>query len=197
MTTHPRALALLVVLAGLLVPASPAFAVGTPTITTPATTPSYTTNQVDLSWTAASGAISYSIFRGATCLGATPVAIGLVVTTFSETPADSSYCYFVEATDGMVVSDSTPVTIVRDAVAPAGAWTSPSAGAYLTGSGTLTLAVSPSDATSGVDTVAFEIEGNTVVVRRASPLDKEYAKAVEGTLSEWLSAEDEEAYRGL
>ena len=158
MTTHPRALALLVVLAGLLVPASPAFAVGTPTITTPATTPSYTTNQVDLSWTAASGAISYSIFRGATCLGATPVAIGLVVTTFSETPADSSYCYFVEATDGMVVSDSTPVTIVRDAVAPAGAWTSPSAGAYLTGSGTLTLAVSPSDATSGVDTVAFEIE---------------------------------------
>ncbi len=47
------------------------------------------------------------------------------------------------------------------------------------------------------DTVAFEIEGNTVVVRRASALDKEYAKAVEGTLSEWLSAEDEEAYRGL
>jgi len=47
------------------------------------------------------------------------------------------------------------------------------------------------------DTVAFEIEGNTVVVRRASALDKEYAKAIEGTLSEWLSAEDEEAYRGL
>lgn len=47
------------------------------------------------------------------------------------------------------------------------------------------------------DSVAFEIEGNTVVVRRASALDREYAKAVEGTLSEWLSAEDEEAYRGL
>ncbi|MCR4346332.1 MAG: type II toxin-antitoxin system PrlF family antitoxin [Sulfuricaulis sp.] len=47
------------------------------------------------------------------------------------------------------------------------------------------------------DAVAFEIEGNTVVVRRASALDRECAKAVEGTLSEWLSAEDEEAYREL
>jgi len=47
------------------------------------------------------------------------------------------------------------------------------------------------------DSVAFEIEGNTVVVRRAGALDKEYTKVVEGTLSEWLSAEDEEAYREL
>jgi hypothetical protein len=28
-------------------------------------------------------------------------------------------------------------------------------------------------------------------------LDREYAKALEGTLSEWLSKEDEEAYRGF
>ena len=47
------------------------------------------------------------------------------------------------------------------------------------------------------DSVAFEIEGNTVVIRRANALDRGSAKAVEGTLSEWLSAEDEEAYRGL
>ncbi len=47
------------------------------------------------------------------------------------------------------------------------------------------------------DSVAFEIEGNAVVLRRATALDKEYAKAIEGTLTEWLSKEDEEAYRGL
>jgi hypothetical protein len=28
-------------------------------------------------------------------------------------------------------------------------------------------------------------------------LDKEYTKALEGTLTEWLSAEDEASYRGL
>lgn len=45
------------------------------------------------------------------------------------------------------------------------------------------------------DTVVFEIE--TVVVRRATVLDREYARALEGTLTEWLSREDEEAYRNL
>ena len=65
MTKHPRALAILVVLAGLLVPASPAFAVGTPTITTPATTPSYTTNQVDLAWSTVLDATNgYEVYRG-------------------------------------------------------------------------------------------------------------------------------------
>lgn len=47
------------------------------------------------------------------------------------------------------------------------------------------------------DAVVFEIENDTVRVRRATALDKEYAKALEGTLTEWLSKEDEEAYRGL
>lgn len=47
------------------------------------------------------------------------------------------------------------------------------------------------------DSVAFEIEGNAVVLRRATAIDKEYAKALEGTLTEWLGKEDEEAYRGL
>ncbi len=47
------------------------------------------------------------------------------------------------------------------------------------------------------DTVVFEIENDTVTVRRATALDQEYAKALEGTLTEWLSKEDEEAYRGL
>jgi AbrB family looped-hinge helix DNA binding protein len=47
------------------------------------------------------------------------------------------------------------------------------------------------------DAVIFEIENNTVTVRRATALDKEYAKALEGTLTEWLSKEDDEAYGGL
>ena len=47
------------------------------------------------------------------------------------------------------------------------------------------------------DAVLFEIENDSVTVRRATALDREYAKALEGTLTEWLSKEDEEAYRGL
>lgn len=47
------------------------------------------------------------------------------------------------------------------------------------------------------DAVVFEIENDSVRVRRATVLDREYAMALEGTLTEWLSREDEEAYRGL
>lgn len=34
-------------------------------------------------------------------------------------------------------------------------------------------------------------------VRRVQPLDLAYLRAVEGTLGEWSSPEDDEAYRGL
>jgi len=34
-------------------------------------------------------------------------------------------------------------------------------------------------------------------LKKALPLDVAFAKAVEGTLSEWASEEDEEAYRDL
>ena len=47
------------------------------------------------------------------------------------------------------------------------------------------------------DAVVFEIENDTITVRRATILDREYAKALEGTLTEWLSKEDDEAYREL
>jgi AbrB family looped-hinge helix DNA binding protein len=47
------------------------------------------------------------------------------------------------------------------------------------------------------DAVVFEVENDIVTVRRATALDREYVKAVEGTLTEWLSKEDEEAYREL
>jgi antitoxin PrlF len=48
------------------------------------------------------------------------------------------------------------------------------------------------------DLIAWEIEPNgRVAVRRIQPLDVEYLKAVQGTLSEWHTAEDEKAYGNL
>jgi AbrB family looped-hinge helix DNA binding protein len=47
------------------------------------------------------------------------------------------------------------------------------------------------------DMVAFELENGVVRLRRVVPLDVEYAKALAGTLGEWSSENDEEAYRGL
>lgn len=48
------------------------------------------------------------------------------------------------------------------------------------------------------DLIAWEVgpEG-TATVRRVQPLDIEYLRAVEGTLSEWACATDEAAYREL
>jgi len=36
-----------------------------------------------------------------------------------------------------------------------------------------------------------------VAVRRIQPLDVEYIRAIQGTLSEWHTAEDEKAYGDL
>ena len=47
------------------------------------------------------------------------------------------------------------------------------------------------------DVVGFEIEAGKVFVRAVRPLDVEYAHATAGTLGEWASQEDEEAYHGL
>lgn len=48
------------------------------------------------------------------------------------------------------------------------------------------------------DLIAWEIGSDgSATVRRVQPLDIEYLKAVQGTLSEWASAEDEAAYRDL
>lgn len=47
------------------------------------------------------------------------------------------------------------------------------------------------------DALAFEIENRLVRLTRASPRDIAFAQAVEGTLSEWDSAADDEAYRAL
>jgi AbrB family looped-hinge helix DNA binding protein len=48
------------------------------------------------------------------------------------------------------------------------------------------------------DLLAWDVRpSGHVEVRRVQPLDIEYLRAIEGTLSEWAGAEDEEAYRDL
>ncbi|WP_046061710.1 AbrB/MazE/SpoVT family DNA-binding domain-containing protein [Methylotuvimicrobium alcaliphilum] len=48
------------------------------------------------------------------------------------------------------------------------------------------------------DTIVWETsEDGRIWVRRINPLDVEYLSAVSGTLSEWSSVEDDEAYRDL
>jgi antitoxin PrlF len=48
------------------------------------------------------------------------------------------------------------------------------------------------------DLIVWEVvPDRRAVVRRVQPWDLEYLRAVEGTLSEWLSPADEEAYRDL
>lgn len=47
------------------------------------------------------------------------------------------------------------------------------------------------------DAIAFDIEGDAIHLRKARTLDLAFAKSLEGTLTEWSSEADEEAYRDL
>ena len=48
------------------------------------------------------------------------------------------------------------------------------------------------------DLIAWDVEPDgRIAVRRIQPLDVEYLQAVQDTLSEWHTAEDEKAYGGL
>lgn len=48
------------------------------------------------------------------------------------------------------------------------------------------------------DMITWEVGADgTAIVRRAQPLDLEYLRAMEGTLSEWAGKADEDAYREL
>ncbi len=48
------------------------------------------------------------------------------------------------------------------------------------------------------DFVAFEVKrGNVVTLRKATPVDLQFARALARTLSEWESDNDEAAYRDL
>lgn len=47
------------------------------------------------------------------------------------------------------------------------------------------------------DVIAFEIQKDEVTLKKASPLDLKFAKSLEGTLEEWGSRYDDEAYGDL
>lgn len=47
------------------------------------------------------------------------------------------------------------------------------------------------------DAIAFDINEDVVQLRKARPVDLAFAQSLEGTLSEWASAADEDAYREL
>ncbi len=47
------------------------------------------------------------------------------------------------------------------------------------------------------DEIAFDIEDNDVHLRKARPVDFAFAQSIEGTLTEWATEADEEAYRDL
>ena len=47
------------------------------------------------------------------------------------------------------------------------------------------------------DAIAFDIDGNSIQLRKAKPIDISYSKALEGTLSEWNTEADEDAYSDL
>ncbi|OJW47228.1 MAG: AbrB family transcriptional regulator [Alphaproteobacteria bacterium 41-28] len=47
------------------------------------------------------------------------------------------------------------------------------------------------------DLVGFEIYDHQVIVRKVTPLDLEFARALENTLTEWKSEEDDELYADL
>lgn len=47
------------------------------------------------------------------------------------------------------------------------------------------------------DSVVFELRDDTVVLRRATPIDLEFARAVTDTLGEWGSKADQRAYADL
>lgn len=47
------------------------------------------------------------------------------------------------------------------------------------------------------DTLAFEIEGDHLIVRKIKPPTDAYLKGIEETLNEWSSPEDEKAWKRL
>ena len=47
------------------------------------------------------------------------------------------------------------------------------------------------------DLVAYELKDGAAILRRAEPFDAAYHSAVSGTLEEWGSVDDEEAFRDL
>lgn len=49
----------------------------------------------------------------------------------------------------------------------------------------------------GGDFVGFEIHGNEVIIRKVTPLDLEFTRALQPTVNEWASEEDDKLYADL
>jgi antitoxin PrlF len=49
----------------------------------------------------------------------------------------------------------------------------------------------------GGDFLGFEIHDKSVMIRKVSPLDLEFARALQHTVSEWGSKEDQKLYADL
>ena len=47
------------------------------------------------------------------------------------------------------------------------------------------------------DFIGFEVNGSEVKLRRATPLVLAFNQALDGTLDEWHSAKDEQAFKDL
>jgi AbrB family looped-hinge helix DNA binding protein len=47
------------------------------------------------------------------------------------------------------------------------------------------------------DLVAYEVRDGVILLKRLEPFDAEFHGALSGTLEEWASPEDEEAFRDL
>ena len=47
------------------------------------------------------------------------------------------------------------------------------------------------------DMIEYDIQDNVVLIRRVDPLDHSFHKALQETLTEWSSPEDEKAFRDL
>ena len=47
------------------------------------------------------------------------------------------------------------------------------------------------------DAIAFDIDGDAIQLRKARSVDLAFAESLEGTLTEWASEADEQAYRDL
>lgn len=50
---------------------------------------------------------------------------------------------------------------------------------------------------SAGDAIAFDIDNDQILLRKARPVDLAFSQALEGTLTEWQSDADEEAYHDL
>jgi antitoxin PrlF len=50
---------------------------------------------------------------------------------------------------------------------------------------------------SAGDLIGFEIKNHVVTLRRATPIDVAFTQALEGSLQEWASAADEQAFKDL